>query len=197
MSSHRAVRGCAGRRRRHQLCPELFQVEQRVVLSYDFTGINGIALDTSGDLFISYNSTGGSSSLQESVAALAEVVPGNDSNYYLVNQAIFSHSGSNAAPGALSTVGSSTSLPFASSSDLLELQPDGQLFVFDPFNGSSSQVDNLASYTPDVSNVYNVETGITAGLGSQISLTNATFGDFGIYGNWRWSSRPSPTAGIL
>ena len=184
MRAHHAARKSRGRRHRHQIRPDLFQLEQRVVLSYDFTGINGIALDTSGDLFISYNSTGRSSTPQESVAELAEVVEGNDTEYTLVSSAVFSNSGANASPGALSTLPSSSSLPFASSSsDILELQPDGQLFVFDPTDGSSSQVDDLANYTPNESNVYNVQTGASGNLGNQINLANAKFGDFGIYEN--------------
>ena len=92
------------------------------------------------------------------------------------------------APGALATVGPSASLPsIAGASDdsapILELQPDGQLFVFNPASGATSQYDNLAGTPRAASNVYDVQTGASVNLSSQISLTDATFGDFGVYQN--------------
>src|SRR4029077_16078691 len=60
---------------------------------------------------------------------------------------------------------------------------DGQLFVFDPVSGTSSQYDDLANYTTGASNVYDVQTRSSVNLSSQISLTGATYGDFGVYKN--------------
>src|SRR5262249_28543161 len=88
-----------------------------------------------------------------------------------------------AFPGALTLAGSATSIPNVNNSnEILELQPDGELFVFDPNSGASGTVDNLASYTANAENVYNVQTGATINLTNTISLSNATYGDFGIYG---------------
>ncbi len=164
-----------GHRRGHQFRPSLLPLEHRVVPSLTFPGIAGIALDTSGDVFVSYNSTGYSGQ-QQSVAEVG-------SNGRLFSTSVFSTSGASADPGTLTTVGSSVSLPSINSSDILELQPNGQLFAFDPGSGTSSQYDNLPNYTANASNVFDVQTGASVNLTSQISLTGATYGDFGVYEN--------------
>ncbi len=181
MASHpRTPRPCADRRGR-RLRPSLLRLEERVVPSLN--GIAGIAFDTavssdtSADLFISYNSTPRFSSQQQQ--SIAEVT----STGFLVNASVFSTTGESAFPGALITVGSSASLPSVSANDVLELQPNGQLFVYDPVSGASSQYDNLPNYTAAASNVFDVQTGASANLSSQISLTGATYGDFGVYNN--------------
>ncbi len=81
------------------------------------------------------------------------------------------------------TVGSSASLPSIDTNDILELQPDGQLFVYNPVSGTSSQYDNLPNYTANASNVFDVQTDASVNLSSQISLTGATYGEFGVYDN--------------
>ena len=152
-------------------------LEPRVVPSLTFPGIAGITFDTSGDVFVSYDSTTGSSGQQQSVAEVG-------ANGYLVSASVFGTTGASALPGALTTVGSSASLPsIDSSGDILELQPNGQLFVFNPTGGTSSQYDDLPNDTANASNVYDVQTGQSVNLSSQISLTGATFGDFGVYQN--------------
>jgi len=173
MASHTPTPRPRGDRRGRQLRPHLLQLEQRVVLS--FPGIAGITFDTTGDVFVSYDSTEFSSQQQQSVAEV-------DSNGYLVNASVFSTTGASAVAGALTTVGSSASLPsIDGTSNILELQPDGQLFVFNPVSGTSSQYDNLANYTANASNVFDVQTKASVNLSSQISLTGATYGDLGVY----------------
>jgi len=161
-----------------------------VVLS--IPGITGITFDTSGDVFVSYDSTEFSGQQQQSVAEFDvnfnSFNKGLDSyNYNLVNASVFSTTGASAVPGALTTVGSSASLPninsAGGSTNILELLPGGQLFVFNPVTGTSSQYDNLANYTANASNVFDVQTRASVNLSSQISLAGATYGDFGIYEN--------------
>jgi hypothetical protein len=150
-------------------------LERRIVPA--FPGVAGIALDTSGDVFVSYDSTTAFSGQQQSVAEVG-------SNGFLVSSSVFGTTGASAFPGALTAVGPSASLPsISSSSAILELQPNGQLFVFDPVAGTSSQYDNLANDTVIASKVYDVQTGASVNLSGQISLSNATYGDFGIYQN--------------
>ena len=163
-------------RRGRRLRPNLLWLEERVVPS--LAGITGIAFDTadtsdtSADLFISYDS----SSQQQSIAEVT-------SSGFLVNSSVFSTTGASASPGALFTVGSIDSLPSVSANDVLELQPNGQLFVYDPVSGASSQYDNLPSYTAAASHVFDVQTGAFANLSGQISLAGAMYGDFGVYNN--------------
>ena len=177
MASHPRTPGPRGDRRGRQLRPCLQQFEQRVVLSLTFPGIAGITFDTSGDIFVSYDSTTRSSGQQQAVAEVA-------SNGFLVSASVFGTTGASAFPGALTTVGSSASLPsIESSSDILELQPNGQLFVFNPVSGTSSQYDDLPNDTANASNVFDVQTDAPVDLSSQISLTGATYGDFGVYQN--------------
>jgi hypothetical protein len=155
----------------------LFQLERLVVPSLTFPGIAGITFDAAGDVFVSHDSTTVFSDQQQSVAEF-----GGDG--FLLSASVFATTGASAFPGALIAVGSSTSLPnIDSSTDILELQPDGQLFVFDPVSGASSQYDNLPSYLANAANVFDVRTGAAVNLSSQISLTGATYGDFGVYNN--------------
>jgi hypothetical protein len=150
-------------------------LEPRAVPSLTFPGIAGITFDASGDVFVSYDSTTSSSGQQQSVAEVA-------SNGFLVSTGVFGTTGASAFPGALTAVGSSASLPSINSSgDILELQPDGQLFVFNPVSGTSSQYDNLPNDPANASNVFDVQTGAPVDLAGKISLTGATYGDFGIY----------------
>jgi hypothetical protein len=165
MVSHpRAPRPRADRRGR-RLRPCLLRLEERVVPSLN--GMAGIAFDTSGDLFISYDSTTASSSQQQSIALVSS--SGN-----LLDASVFSTTGGSAFPGAVTTIGSSASLPSISANEVLELQPNGQLFVYDPVSGASSQYDNLPNYTANASKVFDVQTGASVNLSSQISLSGAT-----------------------
>ena len=177
MRLHPGAHGSRGDRRVRQLRPSLMRLERRVVLSLTFSDISGITFDTSGDVFVSYDSTTAFSGQQQSVAEVG-------ANGYLVSSSVFSTTGASAFPGVLTTVGGSASLPgIDDPSDILELQPDGELFVFNPDGGTASEYDNLTGYVPDTSNVYDVQTGSFANLGSQIDLTNATYGDFGVDGS--------------
>jgi len=176
MASHPRARRPRADRRGRQLRPCLLQLEERVVPSLTFLGIAGITFDTSGDVFVSYDSTTRFSSQQQAVAEVG-------SNGFVVNASVFSTTGASAVPGALTTVGSSASLPSISSNEILELQPNGQLFDFNPESGTSSQYDNLPNDTANASNVFDVQTDASVNLTSQISLAGATYGDFGVYGS--------------
>jgi hypothetical protein len=149
-------------------------LDQRALPS--LPGAAGIAIDPSGDVLVSYDSTTFFSAQQQSVAEY-------DPNGFLISGSVFGTTGSSAFPGALNIVGSSASLPAVNTGDILELQPNGQLFDFNPTGGTPFQFDDLANYTPNATHVYNIQTGNYANLTSNISLANATFGDFGIYNN--------------
>src|SRR5262249_46300398 len=121
MASRTRTRGRPGDRRGGRLRPSLLWLETRLVPSQTFPGIAGITFDTSGDVFVSYNSTIGSSGQQQSVAEVG-------SNGSLISSSVFATTGASAFPGALTTVGTSASLPSINNSgDILELQPNGQL----------------------------------------------------------------------
>jgi hypothetical protein len=66
---------------------------------------------------------------------------------------------------------------------MLELQPDGQLFVFDPVSGTSAQYDNLPDDTLNAASAFDLQTGGSVNLRSQIRLVGATYGALGIYQN--------------
>ncbi|MGO9468383.1 MAG: MBG domain-containing protein [Isosphaeraceae bacterium] len=164
-----------GDRRGRQLRPHLLPLEQRVVLSLQFPGIAGVTFDSAGDVFVSYNSSDYSSQQQ----SVAEV----DSSGFLVTASVFGTTGASALPGALATVGSSVSIPSISANDILELLPDGELLDYNSTNGLCSSCYDLANYTANASNVFDVQTGASVNLSNQISLGNATYGDFGVYEN--------------
>ena len=148
-----------------------------MVPSLTFPGIAGVTFDTSGDIFVRYDSTNEYSGQQQSVAEVG-------ANGYLISADVFGTNGSSALSWHLTTIGSSASLPnIDSTGDILELQPNGQLFVFDPVGGGSSQYDDLANDSANASKVYDVQTGTSVNLSNQISLEGATYGDFGIYNN--------------
>ncbi len=179
MPSHRAKRKPRGERRR-QLLPSVVQLEERVVLTLTLPGIEGVTYDASGDLYISWDSTGSNVVVQsgQQQQSVAEV----NTDGYLASYSVFGTTGASAFPGTLTAVNSSASLPgVESGTDILELQPNGQLFDFSPVTGASFQFDDLANYTANASNVYDVQTGTTVNLSNDISLANATFGDFGVY----------------
>ena len=178
MPSHADAPGSRRHRRGRAVRPSLHPLEPRVVPSLSFSGIAGVTFDTYGDVFVSYNSTNPyTGQQQQSVAEIG-------ANGHLASASVFTTTGASAFPGVLTTVGSSATLPTISDpTDILELQPNGQLFVFNPVSGAASQYDNLASDVPNASNVYDVQTGSYVNLTGKISLANATYGDFGVYGS--------------
>ena len=70
MPSHPDTQRPRGQRRGRQLRPSLLPLEQRLVPATTFPGITGIAYDTSGDVFVSYDSTTFFSGQQQSVAEI-------------------------------------------------------------------------------------------------------------------------------
>jgi hypothetical protein len=147
-------------------------LEGRVVPA--LPGIAGITIGSSGNVFVSYDSTGFFTGQQQ---AIAEVTSGG----FIQN--IFQTNGTQAFPGTLTTVGTSAALPNVSAGQILELEPDGTLLNVNPATGAGSTYDNLAAYTPAASHVYDVQTLSFTNLTGTISLGNATFGDCGIYDN--------------
>src|SRR5262249_46689154 len=130
--------GRAAVRSHRPLSPLLTPLEPRVVPALTFPGIAGIASDASGDMFVSYDSSTFYSGQKQSVAEVS-------SSGSLLSASVFGTTGSGAYPGGLEAVGASPSLPgITSSHAIFELQPDGELFVFDPVAGTSSRYDNLA-----------------------------------------------------
>ena len=174
MRSHSGTPRSAGNRHVRRLRPCLLQLERRTVPA--FPQVTGIALDSAGDVFVSYNDSTVTAGQQQ---AVAEVGPDGSET----SASVFHTTGTNAFPGALTIVGSSDSLPNISANEILELLPDGQLFAFNPSTGASSAADNLTSYTANASSVYDAQTGADVNLSSTISLANATYGDFGVYGS--------------
>jgi hypothetical protein len=174
--AHPRMSGPRTGREGRRVLPVVLRLEHRVVPSLYFPGIAGVAFDSSGDLFVSYDSSSISSGRQQSVAEVS-------SSGRLLSSAVFGTTGARAFPGALNTIGASATLPAPSASgDLMEIQPDGELYVFNS-SGASSQFDNLAVYRPNASSVYDVQTGTSVDLTSTIDLAGATFGDFGIHGD--------------
>jgi hypothetical protein len=117
-------------------------------------GIAGITLDATGDVFVSYDTAPGSSTMQASIEKF-------DPSGNLDFSTGIGMPGPSAAPGALATVGPSAALPSITgasddSAPILELHPGGQLFVVNPETGASSQYGNLASYTANALEVYDV-----------------------------------------
>jgi Bacterial Ig-like domain (group 3) len=185
MSSRAGAPGPWRDRRARWTRPCVLELEPRVVLSASesIPGLAGVTLDAAGDIFVSYNSTpANSSTSDESIAEF-------DLNYNLINGAVFTESGPSATPGNLVTTSSSDTLPSVAAGDILELQPNGQLFDFTAGGATSpAAYDNLASYTPSESNVYDIQTASYINLsspptGSGVNLANATFGDFGVDGS--------------
>jgi Bacterial Ig-like domain (group 3) len=187
MPSRAGASGPRRNRRARWTRPCVLELEPRVVLSQGqsqaIPGLAGVAVDTAGDVFVSYNSTPAHSSTpEESIAAF-------NLNYDLLSGAVFTESGASATPGDLNMATSSDSLPNVATGDILELQPNGQLFAF-ALGGAASPAanDNLASYAASESNVYDVQTGSYINLsdpptGSPVDLADATFGDFGVDGS--------------
>jgi hypothetical protein len=154
----------------------LSALEGRIVPA--FYGIAGITIDPVGDVFVSYdNSYDNFGIFTSQKEAVAEV----SANGFVTT--VFRASGAQAFPGTLTSVGSSDSLPNLANGTILELQPDGELFDFNPTNSTNGKYDNLVGYTPDASHVYDVQTGHSTNLGSTIQLSSATFGDFGVFGS--------------
>ena len=185
MSSRAGAPGPRRNRRARWTRPCVLELEPRVVLSQSqaIPGLGGVTVDTAGDVFVSYNSTAeNSSEPEESIAEF-------DLNYDLFDGALFTESGASAAPGDLIITTSSDSLPNVAAGNILELQPNGQLFDFTPGGAPSpAAYDNLAAYAPSDSNVFDIQTGASINLsdpptGIPVDLADATFGDFGVDGS--------------
>ena len=93
--------------------------------------------------------------------------------------------GPNALPGALQVLGSSAGQLNSAfeSGDIVELQPDGELYAYRPTTGGSAYFGDLALLNANVSSVYDVQTSRLENFNGFFSFSNAVFGDFGVNGN--------------
>ncbi|MGO9920490.1 MAG: hypothetical protein ACLQIB_38090 [Isosphaeraceae bacterium] len=135
----------------------------------------GVSTDPAGDIFISYDSSNSSAGQRETI----EEEPSGGG----APQVLYSHSGGAAHPGALVTLGATDSLPNLPSGDVLELQPNGDLFAVSPATSTGSAYDFLQHDSTDSSNVFDTQTSSYANLDNTISLSSATFGDLDASGN--------------
>ena len=144
------------------------------------SGIAGIAFDTSdtsGDLFVSYDSTPRFSSQQQQSVALVT------SNGFLVNSNVFSTTGASAFPGALITVGSSASLPSVSAERGSRAPAQRATVRLRPGRRNRDSVRRSAELLSGHVKVFDLQTAAPTNLTGQISLTGATYGDFAVYGD--------------
>ena len=167
-------------RRRFLLAADV--LEERTLLSNLFTTLpdpEGVTTGLYGDVYVSYNSST-SLSPQESIAAYS-------SSGFLIDRTAMSESGPTDSPGPLVTLGSSESpsesLPTLDNGDILEMQPDGQLFAFRPSTELSERYSDFQGTPFNATAVYDSQTKAPVDLNSTISLTGANFGDFGVDGN--------------
>jgi hypothetical protein len=101
MPSHRGTPKPRGNRRRRQILPSLVQLEERVVpTTLTLPGIEGVTYDSSGDLYISYDSSTEFSGQQQAVAEV-------NSSGYVASYNVFGTTGASAFPGTLTAVSAS------------------------------------------------------------------------------------------
>ena len=176
MASHPPVPGPRGARRGRRLRPCVLQLEERTVPSLTFPGIAGITIDSSGDVFVSYDSTTPFSGQQESVAEIG-------SNGFLASASVFSTSGPSAVParwrqsarprrsrGSVARARSSSSSRTGSSSTSI------------PRAGRRGRT-TICRTTPRMRRTSTTcRRARRSTSPSQISLVGATYGDFGVYG---------------
>ncbi len=170
-----------GPRRRCRLTAEA--LEQRTLLSTVFASLpdaTGLTTSSSGDVYVSYDD----SNLLGRQEAIAEFT----SSGLELNSAVITVSGTYAFPGALTTLSSSAELPisgtnlYLASGSVLELQPDGEMFDYNPATGASVKYFSFNSGSYADSSVYDTQTGQYIGLGSTISPATTTFGEFAVDG---------------
>jgi hypothetical protein len=179
--SRRERRTTAGRRR---FRPVVVGLEERPLLSSLLIGNLdqpvGVTTDSADDLYVSYQDGTTSSGPVDAVAEYTL----NSSGQYQFDRNVMAWTGSNNYAGPLVTLGSSADLPVLESGDILELQSNGWLFTCRPSTGGSAIYgSNLTTLTPNGTDIFDFATGQYVDDGSYINLSNADFGDFGVYGD--------------
>jgi hypothetical protein len=164
----------AGRRR---FQPTALRLEERTLLSSLLDNLPdpvGVATDSAGDVFVSYDASNSNSGRQAGV----EEYPANGSQFEA-----FWTTGSLAHPGPLVALDPSASIPNLQADDILEMQPDGELFAYRPSSGQVEKYDDFRNYSVNESDVYDLQTGRSLNLSGAINLSNAVYGDFGANGS--------------
>ncbi|MGO9924476.1 MAG: hypothetical protein ACLQIB_58585 [Isosphaeraceae bacterium] len=154
-------------------------LEDRTLLSSVFAYLAdpvGVTTDLNGNVYISYND---SNDLSGQEQAIAEYSAGGT----LINSAVMDSTGSDAYPGSLATLGSSESLPYLDVGDIMEMEPDGELFAYRPSTGGSASYSYYQGNGCNASSAYDPQTGGYVALTGVINLSNATFGGFGVDGS--------------
>jgi subtilase family serine protease len=152
--------------------PAPLGLEERTLLS-----INdpiGIVADAASNVYVSYVESTFPTNQQD-----VEEFPANGGQ----PSNLFFTTGPNALPGPLVLLGSSASLPNLSANDILELQPDGELFAYSLASKQITKYDDFQAYSPGASSVLNLQTGSYINLNGTINLSTAAYGDFAVLGN--------------
>jgi hypothetical protein len=137
----------------------------------------GVTTDSAGDVYFSYHEGTGSSG---PIEAVADYTPNGQGGYgFKAN--VMAWTGPNAVPGPLVTLQLWDALPNLQSEDILELQPDGELFAYRPSTLASWEYGDFGgnAFNTSVDSVYDIQTKAPVNLNGTISLTAARFGDFG------------------
>jgi hypothetical protein len=136
----------------------------------------GVTTDPSGNVYVSHTDTNPLLS-QEEIATYSPTG--------VLQANVVVSTGPSAFPGALQTLSSSASQLNSAlrPGDILELQPDGELFAYRPSTGGAAYFCDLATLSADESSIYDVQTGLLSNFGGTITLFNAAFGDFGVSKN--------------
>ena len=179
MMPHRSQLGRHRRNRslRNRFYPNTLRLEERALMTTVSADLPVGAVAESGIVFFSHYDPSDPGTNREDIGAFSAT------GAALSNVVI--STGSNALPGALQVLGSSAGQLNSAfeSGDIVELQPDGELYAYRPTTGGSAYFGNLALLNASVSNVYDVQTSRLENFTGSISFSNAEFGDFGVYGN--------------
>ena len=103
----------------------------------------GVTTSSSGDVYISYNDS--------TELARQEAIAEFNSSGEELNSAVITVSGTYALPGALTTLSSSAALPISgtdldlAAGSVLEMQPDGEIFDYNPGSGASARIASASA----------------------------------------------------
>jgi hypothetical protein len=163
--------------RRHRFLPLALRLEERALMTTLGSDFPVGAAAESGTVYVSHFDSSDPVTNREDIEAFSS------SGAELANVLI--STGSNALPGALQALGSSAGElnVYLDPADILELQPDGELYTFRPSTGQTGYIGDLADLNAAVSSVYDVQTARLEDFTGYISMSNAEFGDFGVDGN--------------
>jgi hypothetical protein len=136
-----------------------------------------VATDSSGNVYVSYYNN------SNPFIGREDIVKFSPSGAVLSDVVV--STGVSAIPGSLAMLGSSASQLNSNlkPGDILELQPDGELFAYRPSTGATAFFCNLATLSADESSIFDLQTGTYNNFGGAIQVLGADFGDFGVYNN--------------